>query len=172
MSKIKKADLLQLVQEQADMIVELSGMVKMNKLSIIKLENEREQKKLKQLDQSIFDGLDEQWQWAAFSNDGCRHVYLEKPRCGSYWEHSLIERESKELTGSDLCRKMLERGDKYVMCKCWCNSYADIELVVDVVSGFAFELGKKAFAGARHNWDYAVPINNQGEPLTAADVGL
>ena len=159
-----------------------------------------EQPKPKQLDQSVFDGLDEKWQWATVSSIGMPVVYSYKPagnkarfsdsttqemisagkvmRVDEYdydatnWQNSLIERESKELTGSDLCRKMLERGDKHVMCKCWCSSYADIEQVVDIVSGFAFELGKKAFAGATHNWDYATPINNQGEPLTAADVGL
>ena len=80
--------------------------------------------------------------------------------------------KNPELAGSDLCRAMLERGDKYVMCKCWCDSYADIEQVMDIVSGFAFELGKKAFAGVKHNWDYAIPINNQGEPLNAKEVGL
>ena len=54
----------------------------------------------------------------------------------------------------------------------WDSSYADIEQVVDIVSDFAFKEDKKAFAGPSHNWDYAVPINNQGEPLTARDVGI
>lgn len=79
---------------------------------------------------------------------------------------------SSELTGSDLCKAMLARGDKYVMCQCWDSSYADIDQVVDVITGFECTAYKKLFAGSRNNWEYAVPINNQGEPLTASEVGL
>ena len=98
------------------------------------------------------------------------------------WQNSLIERDtakellevdlSSELTGSELCKAMLARGDKYVLCQCWDSSYADIEQVVDVINGFECTAYKKLFAGNRHNWEYAVPINNQGEPLTASEVGL
>ncbi len=126
MSKIKKADLLQLVQEHADMMVELSGMVKMNKLSIIKLENERD--------------------------------------------------TAKELTGSELCKAMLVRGDKCVLIRMGVRDDKQ-----------AKEIGRFAIAtsideSGRFNVmsdqqpiskvDFAVPINNQGEPLTASEVGL
>lgn len=100
----------------------------------------------------------------------------------SNWQNSLIERDiakellevdlSIELTGSELCKAMLARGDKYVLCQCWDSSYADIEQVVDVINGFECTAYKKLFAGNRHNWEYATPINNQGEPLTASEAGL
>lgn len=132
MSKIEKADLLQLIQEQADMIVELSGMVKMNKLSIIKLENEREQ-------------------------------------------DSLIERDKVELTGSDYyysksATERLENGQKLVMCFVSNVSESDamdegrIEVITSVDTEFNDTDG--------YGWQYAIPINNQGEPLTAAEAGL
>ena len=130
-----------------------------------------EQPKPKTLDQSVFDGLDKQWQWAAFDNDGCRHVYLEKPRCGSYWEHSLIERESKELTGSDLCRAMLDKGFEYVMCLVGdeCEESASNSETVRVVCS----RGADYFDDTTEDmWYFAIPINNQGEPLTASEVGL
>lgn len=122
MSKIKKADLLQLVQEQADMMVELSGMVKMNKLSIIKLENGREQ-------------------------------------------NSLIERDKVELTGSDLCKAMLLDIKKPVMCK--------TPKGFDLIKSFRTDGDKYLFHGEQQG-EYSVvtPINNQGEPLTASEVGL
>ena len=89
MSKVKKSDLLQLIKEQADMIVELAGRVEMNKRSIIKLENEREQPKLKQLDQSVFDGLDEKWRFAVIQNNGFALIHTKLPFIafgGSSWD--------------------------------------------------------------------------------------
>ena len=160
---------------------------------------------LKQLDQSIFDGLDEKWRFAAVDLSGEAWAYREQPKIDkgddrwspsntppnsigtgydtSNWQNSLIERDdiakellevdlSIELTGSELCKAMLARGDKYVLCQCWDSSYADIEQVVDVINGFECTAYKKLFAGNRHNWEYAIPINNQGEQLTASEVGL
>lgn len=79
---------------------------------------------LKQLDQSVFDGLDEKWRFAAVDGDGVVHVYDETPRLlenlfhahkgmeqewfGTYydttdWQNSLIERDTaKELLEVDL----------------------------------------------------------------------
>lgn len=126
--------------------------------------------KLKQLDQSVFDGLDEQWQWAAFGNDGCRHVYLEKPRCGSYWEHSLIKRESKELTGSDLALELL-KNQRYIIASVSDKSDADaIECGNNKLIHKSSEDIFTDDMGGIYCW--AVALNNQGEPLTAADVGL
>lgn len=99
----------------------------------------------------------------------------------SNWQNSLIERDiakeplevdlSSELTGSDLCRKMLERGDKFVLCGVSEDSQEDTMLdgfyaAIESVSNH----GK--FYGYPHQWLYATPINNHGEPLTATDVGL
>lgn len=148
--------------------------------------------KLKQLDQSVFDGLDEKWRFAAVNKLGCLMLSTaEMVNINGYWgrqlssaelcnkeggydasncQNSLIER--KELTGSDLCRAMLERGDKFVVCKLADTSEADAisnsmaKLVTEYDGdGFYHEL-------ADSYWYFAVPINNQGEPLTAADVGL
>src|SRR5699024_8114124 len=119
----------------------------LNKQAIIMLENEREaeaepepEPQLKQLDQSVFDGLDEKWRFAAV--DKCGEVWYSTHKTqpsvsgthlspepnadsmqakdyydASNWQNSLIERDTaKELTGSDLCRAMLKRGDKIVTC--------------------------------------------------------
>lgn len=171
---------------------------------------------LKQLDQSIFDGLDEKWRFAAVDADGSANGFDVRvhPRGGdkyglfayaddyansddnsiqlgegydaSNWQNSLIERDtakelpevdlSSELTGSELCRAMLARGDRYVMCgvsdvsdlDAASNEYDD--LISDAVTDFDNKDG--LFGTASMRWIYAVPINNQGEPLTAAEVGL
>ena len=97
---------------------------------------------LKKLTQSVFDGLDEKWKFAAVNANGRRKAFKEKPyikngewlsaytlHCNlglSYdttdWQNSLIERDtvkemlevdlSSERTGSELCKAMLKRGDK------------------------------------------------------------
>lgn len=210
MSKIKKTDLLQLVQEQAEMIAELSAMVELNKMSIIKLENEREKPQLKQLDQSIFDGLDEKWRFAAIDgNKGFPIVYEFEPypfesekyysnHHGLYkdlthltgydasnWQNSLIERDiakellevdlSSELTGSDYyysksVTERLENGQKLIMCFVSNVSESDAiqERHVEVITSVDTEFNDTDGYG----WQYAVPINNQGEPLTQAEAGL
>ena len=97
-----------------------------NKHAILKLENERESK-LKVLDQSIFNGLDAKWRFAAVDRDGAVFVFVKRPdlHCtfwgnadstqfsrksakGAYdktdWQNSLIERENlaAELLEIDL----------------------------------------------------------------------
>ncbi len=180
----------------------------LNKQAIIMLENEREaeaepEPQLKQLDQSVFDGLDEKWRFAAV--DGCTgraYVYEQKPHImhikrqywridgglqhivgdnydTSNWQNSLIERDiakellevdlSSELTGSDLARAMLARGDKYISG--FGHHHSD---ALALQSKFADTVSKhtQCFQSSQNAWDYFVPINNQGEPLTAAEAGL
>lgn len=73
---------------------------------------------------------------------------------------------SSELTGSDLARAMLARGDTRIMCKVY-----DIDRQHDITHVIrAYSDGK--FHTKANRWTYAVPINNQGEPLTASEVGL
>ena len=76
-----------------------------------------------------------------------------------------------ELTGSDLCRAMLARGDKYVMC-----IVSEHDDAVNIDSVIFPKVIYKHYAGffmaTDSNWLYAIPVNNQGEPLTATDVGL
>lgn len=153
---------------------------------------ERESK-LKVLDQSVFDGLDEKWRFAAIDGDSLVFTFKSKPSvCGdgycvsgggwsfidegydaSDWQNSLIERESVELTGSDLCRAMLERGDRCVVCfVAWDSDVAAISekniwLVHDLLPR------RPNFHAGLQDFYHAVPINPRtGKPLTASEVGL
>lgn len=74
--------------------------------------------------------------------------------------------KNPELTGSDLCRAMLERGDKYVMCLVFDDTRnLDVTYVIRRYHDGYFHT-------KRNSWENAIPINNQGEPLTASEVGL
>ena len=191
--KIKKSDLLNMIQEQNDVIAKLIRQVDCHHKDIIRIEGVIEpEPKLKQLDQSVFDGLDEKWRFAAV--DKCGEVWFSTHRTqpsssgthlssepnadsmqardyydASNWQNSLIEREKKELTGSDLARAMLARGDKYVMCKTSGTGEAEAMEAEypDVIQKYDWE-----FFYTPYKKRYAVPINNQGEPLTASEVGL
>lgn len=199
--KIKKSDLFQLVQEQAEMIAELSGMVELNKMSIIKLENEREKPQLKQLDQSAFDHpyVDDRLNYVALNTNGQSIFFSNKPKCNlelgiwysiagstmpmlkgydaSNWQNSLIERDTaKELTGSELCRAMLARGDKFILCGVSDSddsdaaNHEDDDFLAEAVTDFDDKDG--LFGTTSMRWNHAVPINNQGAPLTASEAGL
>lgn len=156
---------------------------------------------LKQLDQSVFDGLDEKWRFAAINKAG--RLMLSKSTMASdenywhscfagdlygkdtgydtsNWQNSLIERDiakellevdlSSELTGSELCRAMKNKND-------WVLAYvsdendatAEFHQRPAIVTGATVD-GR--FKCGEITWRYAVPINNQGEPLTQSDVGL
>lgn len=115
---------------------------------ITKLELDNEQEELKQLDQSAFEG-------------NFKSVAL-----NTIWQTSLNKRETTELSGSDLCMAMLDRGDTRIMCLVTDDgSRDDITHVIRV-----YEDGR--FHTKANSWKYAVPINNHGEPLTSKDVGL
>ena len=154
---------------------------------------------LKQLDQSVFDGLDSDYVFAAIDgSSGHAYAYEEKPyvpvgkdywrvhvglwqRVGydydtTNWQNSLSERDTakelaevdlnSELTGSELCKAMLARGDTRIMCKVY-----DIDRQHDITHVIrAYKEGK--FHTKANRWTYAIPINNQGEPLTAAEAGF
>lgn len=161
----------------------------------------------KQLNQSIFNGLDEKWRFAAV--DGCTgraYVYEQKPHFfhgkdywriheglqriighdydASNWQNSLIERDiakellevdlSSELTGSDLCRKMLARGDSRVVClvsNISDNQAVDYREHTLLIEGFAILSGFWDSRGT--DYKHAVPVSPAtNEPLTAADAGL
>lgn len=155
---------------------------------------------LKQLDQSVFDGLDADYNFAAI--DGCTgraYAFEEKPYTPvgrdywrvhvglwqrvddgydtSNWQNSLIERDiAKELTGSDLARAMLARGDKFILCGVSDSddsdaaNHEDDDFLAEAVTDFDDTDG--LFSTTSMRWNHAVPINNQGEPLTASEVGL
>ena len=68
------------------------------------------------------------------------------------------------LTGSDLTRAMLKRGDKAIMC----GVGSDKSFFV-LITGIEF--GEFLTSTGTYYLD-PVPVNNQGEPLTAKEVGL
>ena len=86
---------------------------------------------------------------------------------GASWMYAVPVKKEKELTGSELCKAMLARGDSIVLCivkdhECE-HRYYDAITNVDKNGCFDSSLS---------SWQYAIPINNQGEPLTAAEAGL
>lgn len=145
---------------------------------------------LKQLDQSVFKNMHKRWKFAAVDKNGSAYWFnkevisyrggfcyegkdhnefkfslIGKGYDASNWQTSLIERETNELTGSELCKAMLARGDKYIMCRV--NNDNNIQ----VISGWTFY----GFTSATNKYclyKTPIPINNQGEPLTSSDVGL
>lgn len=156
--------------------------------------------KPKQLDQSIFDGLDAKWRFAAVVADD-RALYFDKRPydsddttghfvftgdyeasfCGtgydtSNWQNSLIEREKVELTGSDLARIVLS---KQFMQACLVSDTSD-ELALsgdDLQLIRMYNESEGKFISMRDPWHgchhkYAVAVDNNRKPLTAADLGL
>lgn len=150
---------------------------------------------LKQLDQSVFDGLDEKWRFAAV--DGCTgraYIYEQKPHFfhgkdywriheglqriigheydTTDWQNSLIERESRELTGSELCKAMIIGDRDWVLAYVSNENDATALFHRNAMVVTDFDLSEDAFYCRGENWAHAIPINNQGEPLTAKEVGL
>lgn len=147
---------------------------------------------IKRLDQSVFDGLDSKWKYAAVDGVGLLKAFTYEPKLSvtrtgfilligstmdigtgydaSNWRNSLIRRDTaRKLTGSELCRAMLERGDKYVMCLVNnCGLYNTLQDEPSIVIHHC----ENGFYVRDSYYEYAMPVNNQGEPLTAAEVGL
>ena len=192
-------------QRQIHLAAESIGL---NKQAIIILENKaKPDPQLKTLDQSVFNGLDEKWRFAAVDLSGEAWVYREQPKIDkgddrwspsntppnsigtgydtSNWQNSLIERDtakellevdlSSELTGSELCKAMLARGDRVITCLI--SNESDDEAIKGGLVHAAIITDVGSLKGrfvtlSRNFWSFAIPINNQGEPLTASEVGL
>lgn len=192
MSKVKRKELVEKANDHELRIFRIEKALKQHGINWFV-----EEPKLKQLDQSVFAGLDAKWRFAAVDKIGAANgfnkrvepiddmfdrfvgdddpveiFYIGTGYDTSNWQNSLIERDKVELTGSDLCRAMLERGDKFVMCKVWNKNYGDINQFVDVVLGYRTDLDK--FTSVEGNLtDFANPINPRtGEPLTQSEAGL
>ena len=183
MKKVTKKELFERSNEHELRIYRIEQALKQSGVEWVTTEPQ-----LKQLDQSVFDGLDAKWRFAAVCNSGKAIAAQERPKIlkdgyfieegylllglgydTTNWQNSLIER--KELTGSDLCRAMLARGDKFVMCGV--NEDSQEDTMLDGFYAAIESVGKdNRFYGYPHYWNYATPINNQGEPLTQSDVGL
>ncbi len=202
MSKITKKDRIAHLELQVgwltEMVHELRG-----------TENLEFQPQLKQLDQSVFDGLDEKWRFAAVDGDGRAHKCNIRPQPHhtkhefynigkgfdfeligigydtSNWQNSLIERDtaeliggdlSSELTGSDLTRSILS---KKFMQACLVSDSSDkaalqgddLQLIImyNETDGKFISM-RDPWYGCQHK--YAVAVDNNRKPLTAADLGL
>lgn len=189
MSKLTKKDRIYHLEFQVawltDAVHELQG-------------TENPEPQLKQLDQSVFDELDEKWRFAAInkagrlmlskstmaSDENYWHSYFAGDLYGkdtgydtTNWQNSLIERDtvkeplevdlSSELTGNDLCRAMLARGDKAVLCIVEDYEHEDsvyYDAITHCCGGY--------FESTLSSWSHAIPISSQGKPLTAAEAGL
>lgn len=216
MSKITKKQLQQSIDllnkensSQHAYLMRIKRALKSIDIDILSNEFDESKPQLKQLDQSVFDGLDEKWRFAAVDADGSANgfdirvyprggdeyglfayesdyansddnsVHIGKGYDTTDWQNSLIERDtakellevdlSSELTGSELCKAMLARGDKYISG--FGHHHSD---ALALESKFADTVSKhtQCFQSSQNAWDYFVPINNQGEPLTAAEAGL
>lgn len=218
MSKITKKQLQHSVDllnkennSQHQYLMRIKRALKSIDIDILSDEFDKPKPQLKQLDQSVFDGLDEKWRFAAVDSDGSARAYNynqvpiggnHEPRPNqsekgfeayefigtgydtSNWQNSLIERDiakellevdlSSELTGSELCKAMLARGDEYVVCLV--SNVADSHAINHREHTTLIEqwVERNGFYNYRsQEWGYAVPANPAtNEPLTAADVGL
>lgn len=160
---------------------------------------------LKQLDQSVFKGLRAEYIFFAVDKNGSGYAYSSKPihsekhscfvdsgqLCAIYigagfdtsdWKNSLIKRDV-DLAGSSLCKEMLARGDKLVICAI--SPWSDDRALTDADTHYACVLGYSRVAkcflivsqdtpyGETNTTKHAVPIDPQtGELLTASEVGL
>lgn len=162
-------------------------------ITLVKM-NGYNEPKLKQLDQSVFDNQARHLGWAAIEEDGSVYLFAKKPFIdlhkwaagideievyigkgynASDWQNSLIERDKVKLTGSDLARAMLVKFKKPIMCRVSKNYIGGESYGFDLIKSFRTDGEKYLFHGKREGeWVVVIPINNQGEPLTAAQVGL
>ena len=139
---------------------------------------------LKQLDQSVFDGLDEKWVAASVEECGIARIYMSDKNnpydCeyhlagtnydASNWQDSLIERETKELTGSALAKDYFKRGCCPRVCFVGedddeCLSDLMVAMVIGYVEGKGFETSYNDF------FPCAAMVNSYGDELEASEVG-
>lgn len=75
------------------------------------------------------------------------------------------------LAGSDLTRAMLKRGDKIVTCAVSDSSEEDalIDGYYEVIYGIGDQDMLLAYG---RRWRHAIPVNNQGKPLTDKEAGF
>ena len=145
----------------------------------------------KKLDQSIFDGLDEKWNFAAVNVSGALILsthpieamsgsWVRKRNLGKLnnhglgydttnWQNSLIERESKELTGEALVMAMLKNGKDKVLVRVSSSIHTPLD---GMIATFAKKDGDKVVTNNGNTWEKVIAIDIDGNPLTAKDVGL
>lgn len=174
-------------QRQLHLAAESIGL---NKRAIVRIENKCEPKpQLKTLDQSVFDGIDEKWRFAAVDKSGECWIYTGRPdRDSGYWfvieqtgssigkgydatdwQNSLIKREKVELTGKKLVKAMLDNGRDKVLVRVSTFDSTDFN---NRPITFARKEGNEVVTNNGNTWDCMDAIDNQGEPLTAKEAGL
>lgn len=155
--------------------------------------------------QKVFQGLKAEYIFFAVDGNGSGYVYSAKPSlsekhscfvdsgqlCAIYigagfdasdWRSSLIKRDV-DLAGSSLCKAMLARGDRLVVCAI--SPWSDDRALTDADTHYACVLGYSRVAkcflivsqdtpyGETNTTKHAVPIDPQtGRLLTASEVGL
>lgn len=206
MKKPSPKDLIEFMKSKAEIGIEVMKMVTMNKQDIIEIKKQLEVQqsqlkmlaennglidpipKLKVLDQSVFDELDEKWQFAATDRNSKAFLFSRKPTAddiqwyaesivdyeiigtgydASNWQNSLIERERKELTGSDLAKDYFNRGGCPRICFVGEDNDESLsDLVVAMVIGYAENTGFET--SYNDFFPYAALVNAYGEKLPAS----
>lgn len=195
MSKIKKSELLDIVREQGSAITNLLQRVTLLEKPQLKQLDQSAFDHPYATDRFKYVALNADGQAVFFESkpviSNCLDIWVVhtgsvmpmlKGYDASNWQNSLIERDtakellevdlSSELTGSELCKAMLARGDYHVMCAVSDISESDAILSCNsavITSGEIRGAVTNSFDGLH---EHAVPINNQGEPLTQAEAGL
>ena len=182
-------------QRQIHLAAESIGL---NKQAIIILENKaKPDPQLKQLDQSVFNGLDEKWRFAAVDSNSEASVFDGEPELRpmlfglsdeldgakdflvlserydtSNWKNSLIERDiAKELLEVDLSRELTGSDLARAMFERGDNYImCVVGTIREVVIIDTFQDGYFYSKGVRYL--NPKPINNQGEPLMQSEAGL
>lgn len=158
--------------------------------------NREVEPKKKNLDHSVFEGMDAKWRFAAVDEDGRCVAYTCSPSrfIGGYgqdryfidsslgdtkkigdnydasdWKNSLIERKHKELTDIDLVRAMLDNGKSKVLVVISSSKHTPIG---SRPVTFAKKEGDKVVTNNGNTWESVIAINVDGEPLTQKEAGL
>lgn len=86
------------------------------------------------------------------------------------YPHNHFEKPLIVLKGSDLCRAMLERGDKYVPC--YVSDVSEEEAEEGQCEEFVTSFKNGEFI-SNYDWQYAIPFDPRtGEVLTAEQAGV
>ena len=148
-----------------------------------------------ELDQSIFDGHQDCWKYAAIDEDGDVSLFECLPHTTTYanegiwvndpggfkltgkstptdnWRGSLIKRKEKEISGNVICTHLLSTNSRIVMCLV--SDISEQNAISEEILTIINSKHQKGFSCIKQvSWKYVVPVNNMGEPLTAKDVGL
>ena len=123
------------------------------------------------IDDEVVSVANENNEVRAWTTNICHATGENYERLQATFPHIEFEQPPKPLTGSDLCRAMLEKGWKYVPC--YVHDGSDDEAInrkhYVSVKNEAPRSGYNFSGTGANDWKYAVPIDPRtGEPLTEA----